>query len=175
MRTFHTFGPTAINAAKSHCIRGHEFTPENTQRVHGKRRCRACIALRRTNHPGRNGMRYAIFAMIGLDASQARGQRLSRIIPEYSVWSDMRRRCFTPTHKNYAGYGGRGITVCPRWNSFTTFLADMGPRPSPKHSIDRKDNDGNYEPANCRWATQPEQIRNRRRRQPKQSAAGKLT
>jgi hypothetical protein len=75
----------------------------------------------------------------------------------------MMRRCFDPKNHAYENYGGRGITVCERWkNDVSAFIADMGPRPSPKHSIDRKDNDGNYEPGNCRWATAREQRRNQR-------------
>lgn len=72
----------------------------------------------------------------------------------------MRQRCNCPTAHNYKHYGGKGIKICERWNDFANFLADMGHRPSPKHSIDRIDNTKGYEPGNCRWATQAEQVRN---------------
>jgi hypothetical protein len=86
-----------------------------------------------------------------------------RYLPEYTVWADMRRRCLNTTRKDYARYGGRGITICDRWiNSFANFLADMGPRPSPQHSIERRDNDAGYSPENCFWATPIEQGRNKR-------------
>ena len=82
---------------------------------------------------------------------------------EYWVWSDMIRRCENKNRSDYHRYGGRGISVCEKWrNSVTEFVADMEPRPSPKHSIDRIDNDGNYEPGNCRWATPKEQRANQR-------------
>lgn len=77
----------------------------------------------------------------------------------------MLQRCMNPNNKGYKNYGGRGITVCARWqNSFANFLADVGPRPSVRHSIDRHpDNNGSYEPGNVRWATSDEQTRNTRR------------
>lgn len=81
--------------------------------------------------------------------------------PEYSVWLAMMARCNNPKTKSYRLYGGRGISVCERWLRFKNFIADMGNRPSNKHSIDRYPNkDGNYEPGNCRWATIKEQNRN---------------
>jgi hypothetical protein len=80
---------------------------------------------------------------------------------EYNAWSDMIQRCTNPNVKCYPDYGGRGITVCERWFQFENFLADMGVKPSASHSLDRKDNDGNYELSNCRWATVHEQFYNR--------------
>lgn len=92
--------------------------------------------------------------------------------PEYATWKGIKRRCSAPRCKDYKDYGGRGIRVCDRWlNSFENFLADMGRKPSPKHSIDRADNDGNYEPGNCRWATPSEQSKNRRPYKLKRRAA----
>lgn len=85
-------------------------------------------------------------------------------VPEYQIWKAMKARCLNPNHKNYAEYGGRGIAVCERWlNSFESFYADMGERPSKRHSIDRVDTNEGYSPGNCRWATQVEQTRNTRR------------
>lgn len=78
--------------------------------------------------------------------------------PEYNTWLTMRNRCNYPNQPGYARYGGRGIKVCARWMvSFEDFLADVGLKPGPKHTLDRVDNDGNYEPSNCRWATPKEQ------------------
>lgn len=84
--------------------------------------------------------------------------------PEYNSWVNLTQRCTNENYRNYHGYGGRGITVCDSWRqSFETFLADMGSKPSPKHSIDRIDNSKGYCKENCRWATQQQQCRNTRR------------
>lgn len=82
---------------------------------------------------------------------------------EWRAWKHMKQRCIDPTHKSFPLYGGRGIGVCAAWMRFSEFFRDMGPAPSAKHSIERVDNDRGYEPGNCRWATQAEQVRNTRR------------
>lgn len=81
---------------------------------------------------------------------------------EHRVWKGMRQRCLNPLNAVYRDYGGRGIRICERWDSFENFLADMGPVPGPKHSIERKDPNGNYEPDNCVWLPKRRQSRNRR-------------
>lgn len=85
--------------------------------------------------------------------------------PTYNSWGNMIGRCTNPKATGYANYGGRGITVCDRWQGeqgFANFLTDMGERPGSNYTIDRKDNDGNYEPSNCRWASKKDQARNQR-------------
>lgn len=79
---------------------------------------------------------------------------------EYRIWLGIMSRCLSPGNSAWRRYGGRGIRVCTRWLRFENFIADMGPRPSRAHSIDRKDRDGHYEPENCRWATTKEQGNN---------------
>lgn len=81
--------------------------------------------------------------------------------PEHRAWQQMKGRCTNPNRSRSDRYVGRGISVCQRWiHSFENFFADMGPRPSPKHSLDRINNDGNYTPENCKWSTQKEQQNN---------------
>lgn len=82
---------------------------------------------------------------------------------EYISWAAAKGRCFNPKNSRYYSYGGRGIGMCKKWvESFDSFLKDMGPKPTSKHSLDRINNNGNYEPKNCRWATPEEQSSNRR-------------
>lgn len=83
---------------------------------------------------------------------------------EHVIWSGILQRCENKNNHGYRNYGGRGIKVCSRWKDFENFYADMGRRPSSKHSIDRINNDGDYEPNNCRWATVSQQLANRRPR-----------
>jgi hypothetical protein len=87
--------------------------------------------------------------------------RRGAVSVEFRAWQKLIARCEDPKDPRYSRYGGRGITVCDRWRtSFEAFLADLGRRPTAGHSVDRKDNDGNYEPGNVRWATREEQARN---------------
>lgn len=79
---------------------------------------------------------------------------------EYGVWLVMKDRCRNPRNKRFDRYGGRGIEVCERWNEYENFIADMGPRPSGRFSVERVNNDGHYEPRNCKWGTDSEQVRN---------------
>jgi hypothetical protein len=82
--------------------------------------------------------------------------------PEHATWRDMLARCTRPTAKSYSRYGARGITVCTAWLDYSVFIADMGVRPSPEHSLERKNNDLGYSPTNCEWASRSTQARNRR-------------
>lgn len=82
--------------------------------------------------------------------------------PLYTVWKGIKRRCLNPKARYWENYGGRGIKICDAWLDFYQFANDVGPKPSPSHSIDRIDNDGDYRPGNVRWATKSEQMLNRR-------------
>jgi hypothetical protein len=82
--------------------------------------------------------------------------------PEYRIWADIKKRCLNPKNWAWKYYGGRGITIHPTWMTFEGFLEDMGERPSERHTIDRVNNDGNYDVTNCKWATRKTQARNSR-------------
>lgn len=97
-----------------------------------------------------------------LETSSLNGTHRDIHTKEYRAWHNLKQRCFNPNNSHWDSYGGRGITVCDAWkNSYENFLNDMGRAPSSKHSIDRINNDGNYEPGNCRWATTLEQAYNK--------------
>ena len=81
---------------------------------------------------------------------------------EFWIWVGMRARCGNPNHRDFVKYGARGIQVCERWQTFENFFADMGPRPFADASVDRINNDGHYEPSNCRWTDRKTQARNTR-------------
>jgi hypothetical protein len=131
----------------------------------GKRPCSRCRAVLAHTREFFGPMNEGLF---GLD-SRCRACVLTtqrarpKLRSEVHIRASMIQRCHSPNCRGFKHYGGRGITVCERWRkSLKAFLADMGPRPSTKHSLDRINNDGNYEPGNCRWATQREQMANTR-------------
>jgi hypothetical protein len=110
-----------------------------------------------------NALRAGVTTSCGCAHREAITKHGKTKTPEFTVWQMMLQRCTNPNHTSYPSYGGRGITVCARWlNSFADFFADMGQRPTPHHTLDRKNNDVGYSRENCRWATTAEQARNKR-------------
>jgi hypothetical protein len=114
------------------------------------------------------GNRKLTMSPVMLEAQRTRAITHGEVVggkatPEYSAWRTMLARCRNTNNPRYSEYGGRGIVVCERWLTFDNFLVDMGRRPSPCHSLDRfPNNDGGYEPRNCRWALPKDQMRNQR-------------
>ncbi len=133
---------------RSRCSCGNETTPVTSSLRSGATQSCGCLALEAKSAVGRANRRHG----------HAQRHEMTRT---YKSWISMRQRCRNANAPNFASYGGRGIAVCARWDSFELFLADMGPRPEGM-SIDRIDVDGNYEPGNCRWATPKQQQANRR-------------
>lgn len=130
---------------KCRCDCGKEFVSHGHVLASGKSKSCGCLAIERTARMGAANKRHGMSGKT-----------------EYNIWLSMRARCNNPKAINYHLYGAKGIAVCARWeNSFDDFYADMGPRPSKRHSVDRIDGAKGYQPDNCRWATLEEQARNK--------------
>jgi hypothetical protein len=127
--------------------------------------CPECSALRnkqwRQNNPEREKRRHQLYRDAHREEFNQTRIKWRADNPEHDIWYAMKQRCYNPNTDGYQYYGGKGIRVCERWlESFDNFFQDMGARPSAKHTIERLDNDVDYGPKNCRWATQTEQSRN---------------
>lgn len=140
-----------ISLGKFRCFCGNEFIRSASRVVSGI--TKSCSCLLKTN----------IQNLRPPKTIHGESSRIYKnVTPEYNAWMRMKSRCYRLENDSYPRYGGRGITVCDRWkNDYGAFLQDMGRIPSKHHSLDRINNDGNYDPENCRWATMVEQNRNK--------------
>lgn len=143
------------------CDCGNECEVIGTRIKNGRTSSCGCLHAETAAQNGKNAAAKIGASRITHGASCHRSTGTTK---EYMIWCSMRQRCGNPNNKKFPDYGGRGIRVCERWERFENFIADMGQKPSPDHSIDRINNDGNYEPGNCRWVTQEVQVSNQRRR-----------
>lgn len=132
------------------CVCGNLVKLDYRQYNYGGKRSCGCLHIDTARKQGKNNTTHG---------AKSNG----KVTPEYRSWASMKNRCNNPKDKAYYRYGGRGITVCKEWSvSFEKFLKDVGIRPSNYHSLDRINNNGNYEPGNVRWATAKQQANNRR-------------
>lgn len=134
------------------CDCGNEISISSNSLRQGNTKSCGCLAREKSSINGRSNRKHG---------ESKCGSTTGQPSREYRAWNGLKERCHNPNNKDFAKYGGRGITVCKRWERFENFLADMGRCP-PNHSIDRIDNDGGYNPDNCHWATTSEQNKNRR-------------
>jgi hypothetical protein len=151
------------------CDCGNTLTVTSSHLMLGHTKSCGCFRVEVSRKWGESRKGISVNFVHGHSSSSRGSPRGSRT---YSAWKAMRERCSNPKHQKYGYYGGRGISVCERWDSFVNFLFDMGECP-PGLTIERVNNGGNYEPSNCKWATRSEQIRNQRRPEKKRDARGR--
>lgn len=138
--------PSAHTTWKCRCVCGFTKDQVGTDLLKGRTKSCGC----------KRGLNDGVPRVVVVDGKK-------QVTPEYLAWRGIKIRCLNPGSKSYPAYGGRGITICDEWrSSFASFYKSVGPRPSKHHSIDRIDNNGNYEPGNCKWSTPKEQSANRR-------------